>query len=238
MNHRTYMKIDLKEWVYGTIDGYRDGLSWRQAWIATYRSLGGRSDASGEKGCPMNAAETLYQYGRLRNAGMPCSDCDTSELWRQNRNGTYALLAVRLLRANPDLGNAALWREVQKVVRCEIGDKPAGSDQGSATVTLKLWRLGLIVDGGGVTANMAPTALAASLAPPGVVVLPFRLASPPVSVPEIFTPLGDPCPAPPSHGLRQHAGRDARKSCVRPRDCRLYGLCDRSSVRELLCQSR
>ena len=58
------------------------------------------------------------------------------------------MLAARLLRVNPDLGNAALWQEVRKVVRSEIGDELAGSDQGAATVTLKLWRLGLIVDGG------------------------------------------------------------------------------------------
>ncbi len=148
MNHPIYMKIDLEKWVYGTIDRYRHGLSWRQAWIETYRNIGGRSDASGAKSCPMNAVEMLYQYGRLRNAGVPYADCEIPELWRRNRNGTYAVLAARLLRVNPDLGNAALWQEVRKVVRSEIGDEPAGSDQGAATVTLKLWRLGLIVDGG------------------------------------------------------------------------------------------
>ena len=96
----------------------------------------------------MKAAETLYLFGRLRNAGMPYSDGEIPELWRRNRNGTYALLAARLLRIDPDLGSAALWQEIRKVVRREIGDEPAGSDRGAATVTLKLWRLGLIVDGG------------------------------------------------------------------------------------------
>lgn len=81
---------------------------------------------------------------------MPWSDCDIPELWyrNRNRNGAYALLAARLLSVNSDLGNAALWQEVRKVVRGEIGDDPASSDQGAATVTLKLWRLGLVLDGG------------------------------------------------------------------------------------------
>lgn len=145
MDHRTYMKIDLEKWVYGTIDRHRRGLSWRQAWIATYRSLGGNSDTVGAKSCPMSAAETLYRFGQLRDAGVSRSDCDISELWHRNRNGVYAMLAARLLCANPDLGNAALWRKVRETVRCETSGEPAGSDQGAATVTLKLWRLGLIV---------------------------------------------------------------------------------------------
>ena len=73
-------------WVYGTIDRHRHGLSWPQAWIATYRSLGGRSEASGAKSCPRRAAETLYRFGRLRNASVLWSDCDIPELWHQNRN--------------------------------------------------------------------------------------------------------------------------------------------------------
>ena len=142
------MKIDLAKWVCGTIDRHRHGLSWQQAWIATYRSLGGRSDTVGAKSCPKRAAETLYRFGRLRDAGVSWSDCDIPELWHRNRNGAYALIAARLLSVNSDLGNAALWQEVRKIVRREIGNDPASSDQGAATVTLKLWRLGLVVDGG------------------------------------------------------------------------------------------
>ena len=147
MDHRIYMRIDLEKWVYGTIDRHRHGLSWPQAWIATYRSLGGRSDTVGAKSCPKRAAETLYRFGRLRDAGVPWSDCDIPELWHRNPNGAYALIAARLLSVNPDLGNAALWREVCETVRREIGGKSAGSDGGAATVTLKLWRLGLVLDG-------------------------------------------------------------------------------------------
>ena len=94
----------------------------------------------------MVAANTLYQFGRLTNAGMPFSECDIPGLWRQSRNGTYAMLALRLLQANPESGKAALWREIQKAVRRETGDEPAGTNQGGPTVAFQLWHLGLIVD--------------------------------------------------------------------------------------------
>ena len=149
MNHRIYMRIDLEKWVCGTIDRHRHGLSWPQAWIATYRSLGGGSEASGTKSCPRRAAETIYRFGRLRNASVPCSDCDMSELWHRtgNRNGAYAMLAARLLCANPDLDRTALCREVREAVRREAGGKPARTDQGAATVTFKLWCLRLVEGG-------------------------------------------------------------------------------------------
>ena len=89
--------------------------------------------------------EALYRFGRLGNAGVPWSDCDISEPWNRNRNGVYAMLAVRLLGADPDLDAVTLWQEVQEAVRREVRGNPAGSDEGAATVTLKLWRLGLIV---------------------------------------------------------------------------------------------
>lgn len=95
----------------------------------------------------MVATNTLYQFGRLKNAGMPFRECDIPELWQGSRNGTYAMLALRLLRADPELGKARLWREIQKAVRSETGDGPARTNQGGPTVSFKLWHLGLIVDG-------------------------------------------------------------------------------------------
>ena len=95
----------------------------------------------------MVAANTLYQFGRLTNVGMPFRECDMPELWHQSRNGTYAMLALNLLRTNPELDKAALWRGIQKTVRREIGDEPAGTNQGGPTVAFQLWHLGLIVDG-------------------------------------------------------------------------------------------
>ena len=142
------MRVDLGDWVYGTIERHRRGMSWRAAWIASYRNIGGVSEASGRKGCPMAAARTLYQFGRLREAGMPYRQCDISELWRSNRNGTYALIATRLLRTNPRLDKTSLWSAIQDAVRRETEDEPARTNQGGSTVAFQLWNLGLIVDRG------------------------------------------------------------------------------------------
>ena len=140
------MNVDLADWVYGTIRNHRQGDSWYRAWRRSYYEVGGSSLSSGKKACPMVAAKTLYEYGRIRDAGMPFRECDARELWHRSRNGVYAILAVRLLRENPTLNNRALWLEVQDAVRRDMGDEPAGSNQGGSTLAFQLLRLGLILD--------------------------------------------------------------------------------------------
>ena len=147
MKHEIFMRVDLRDWVYGTIERHRRGMPWRQAWVGTYRDMGGTSGASGRKGCPMAAANALYRFGRIRDAGLPWRECDIPELWRSARNGTYAMLAVRLLHTDPDLGKASLWSAIQDAVRRETGYEPARTNQGGPTVAFQLWHLGLIVDG-------------------------------------------------------------------------------------------
>ena len=44
------------------------------------------------------------------------------------------------------LSKAELWREIQGTVRREVGEEPAGSDQGGPKLTFQLWQIGLIVD--------------------------------------------------------------------------------------------
>jgi len=68
----------------------------------------------------MKAAETLYQLGRLKRAGVPFTECEIPELWNRTKNGTYAVLATRLLRSNTDLNKTSLWLEIQRAVRREI----------------------------------------------------------------------------------------------------------------------
>ena len=145
MLHRVFYKVDVVAWVYGTVEKCQQGESWRLAWIKTYREIGGVSE-SGKKPCPMVAARTLYQYGRLKNGGLPFRECEIPELWNHSRNGTYAILATKLLRGNPNLSMSSLWLEVQRAVRREVGDEPAGSNEGGATLAFQLWHLGLIVD--------------------------------------------------------------------------------------------
>ena len=144
MPHRVFYKVDLAAWIYGTIEKCRQGSLWRPAWIETYREIGGVSDTSGEKPCPMVAARTLYEYGRLKNGGLLFRECEIPELWKQSRNGTYAILATRLLRTNSSMGKNLLWREIQRAVRREVGEEPASSNQGGPTLTFQLWHLGLI----------------------------------------------------------------------------------------------
>ena len=143
---RVFYNVDLAAWVYGTIEKCRQGESWRPAWIKTYREIGGVSETSGKKSCPMVAARTLYEYGRLKNGGLPVRECEIPELWKHSRNGTYAILATRLLRADSSLNKNTLWREIQRAVRREVDEEPAGSDEDGPRLTFQLWHLGLIED--------------------------------------------------------------------------------------------
>ena len=146
MPHRVFHNVDLAAWVYGTIEKCLQGESWRPAWIKTYRDIGGVSESVGEKSCPMIAARTIYEYGRLENGELPFRECEIPELWNHSRNGTYAILATRLLRADANLNKTSLWLEIQRALRREVGDEPAGSNQGGPTLAFQLWHLGLIVD--------------------------------------------------------------------------------------------
>ena len=144
--HRVFYDVDLAAWIYGTIEKCRQGESWRPAWFKTYREIGGTSETSGKKSCPMVAARTLYEYGRLKNGGLTFRECEITELWNHSRNGTYAILATRLLGADSSLNKISLWREIQRAVRREVGEEPADSNQGGPTLTFHLWHLELIKD--------------------------------------------------------------------------------------------
>ena len=148
MGHGTFLGVDLRRWVYGTIEKTGRGDAWADAWTRTYREIGGRSESTGTKGCPMAAARTLYDYGRIRGAGVPFVDCDTDRLWRESRNGTYAMLALRLLRTDPALNKTWLWSRIQDIVRREMCAEPARSNQGGPTLAFQLWQLGFIVEEG------------------------------------------------------------------------------------------
>lgn len=149
MDPETFLSVGLRAWILGTIGKVRAGEEWAKAWKATYKEIGGQSCESGKKVCPMVAARTLYEFGRIKDAGTPFLDWDIADLWRSSRNGTYAMLAVGLARNDPTLDSTKLWKLVQDAVRRETGDEPAASDQGAVTLAFKLWHLGLIVGGGG-----------------------------------------------------------------------------------------
>lgn len=145
MVDRDFLGVDVVNWVYRAIDKNRDGLKWNKAWIQSYKEAGGNS-SSGEKGCPMKAAETLYKMGRIRDGDIPFRDYSIPEIWKDSKNGTYALISLRLLNDHPDLNLTDLWDEIKTVVRNEAGEEPAQSNQGGPTLAYKLWHLGLIVE--------------------------------------------------------------------------------------------
>ena len=61
-----FCNISLKDWVLGTIKKVERGAKWNCAWLKTYFELGGESELSGSKSCPMKGAETLYLLGRIK----------------------------------------------------------------------------------------------------------------------------------------------------------------------------
>ena len=147
MEYGQFLGVDLSRWVYGTIEKVRRGDAWSDAWTETYWEIGGRSESTGRKGCPIAAARTVYEFGRIRDSGNPYLDCDIDWLWRRSRNGTYAMLAIRLLRTESALNKTRLWARIQDIVRCEIGAEPARSNQGGPTLAFQLWHQDLIVEG-------------------------------------------------------------------------------------------
>ena len=129
---------------FGTIAKVGEGESWAKAWLATYKEIGGQSRESGKKDCPRVAAKTLYEFGRITDGGTPFVVWDIDKLWGRSRNGTYAMLAIELLGADPTLNVTQLWARTQEAVRRKTGDEPAATNQGGVTLAYKLWHLGLI----------------------------------------------------------------------------------------------
>ncbi len=143
----TFLSVDLKSWVFGTIKKVQQGTDWNNAWQKTYRELGGKSDESGKKGCPMNGTKTLYLLGRINGSNMPYKNPPLHDVWESySRNGVYAILALEILSRNPSISLNDLWSRIQERVREELGEEPALSNQGGPTVAYKLWNLGLIVN--------------------------------------------------------------------------------------------
>ena len=68
--HSQYLNVDLKSWVLGTVKKVEKGMHWNIAWQDTYREIGGKKPECGKKGCPMKAAETLYELGRIRGCNI------------------------------------------------------------------------------------------------------------------------------------------------------------------------
>ena len=145
MNYSQYMGITLKSWVRGTIKKVQGGDNWNDAWEKTYWDLGGKSVHSGSKECPKIGTKTLYRLGRIKNSNMPYQNIPLRDVWQNySKNGAYAVLALECLSQNPDILLADLWHFIRRRVREELGEEPAQSNQGAATVAFKLWHLKMV----------------------------------------------------------------------------------------------
>lgn len=141
---RTFMKVDLPAWIEGTIAKREAGEKWNSAWSRTYAEIGGMSVESGKKVCPMVAARTLYELGRIVGHGT-VREVPLAHVVREySKNGAYAIAAIKCLQADSTHNLASLWREVQKRISEETGEEPAASNQGGPTLTYKLWKLGIL----------------------------------------------------------------------------------------------
>ena len=145
--HSQYLKVDLMSWVLGTINKVEKGIRWNIAWQDTYREIGGEKPECGKKGCPMKAAETLYELGRIRGGNKSFNNLPLKKVVdNYSKNGAYAVLAIECLSQDSDTSTNELWNAIRKRFKHELGEDPATSDQGGTTLAYKLWHLGLIIE--------------------------------------------------------------------------------------------
>ena len=84
-DHGRFLRVDLERWVYGTVEKHQQGEDWNAAWFKTYREIVGEPKTTGAKSCPRIGARTLYELGRIKDAGVSLRTCELSELWNRRR---------------------------------------------------------------------------------------------------------------------------------------------------------
>ena len=122
-----------------------DRVAWAKAWRRGYRAAGGRSLATGEKGCPRAAVYGLWYLGRLASSSRALErwplDRINTEL---GRNAAYAFLALGEIAAHPDRPDEQVWAEVRRQFHRRIGEEPAASEQGQVKVVRALAVAGML----------------------------------------------------------------------------------------------
>lgn len=147
----TLFKIPLTRWVLGTVDkmtkyGYDDFQDWSQAWLQTYKELGGKSNETGKKQCPKHAAYALWQLGRIKNSSKPFQNLSLASIYDlYGKNAVYAILTLDLLSTNQAAqDNIFLWHQVQNMFLSKLHEEPAESQQGAVTIARILFDEGQI----------------------------------------------------------------------------------------------
>ena len=138
-----FFKVNLLDWIDGTIQKVRAGKLWNDAWLSTYFEIGGVNHSCGNKSCPKNASRILYQTGRLKNFGIKRKNYDLQEVWEDSKNGVYALIAIDVLFENGPMEHKQLMERVYGETRSKFNHAPK-SDQGAIKLALLLWRSGWV----------------------------------------------------------------------------------------------
>jgi len=116
-----------------------DRTDWTRCWYETYRELGGRSKASGNKACPRAAAYGLWFLGRISQGGRPRLNWPVSRVVEElGRNAAYAVIAAELYLEEPGRSLQETWQAVRLEFRRQTGEEAARSEQGEVRVTLAL----------------------------------------------------------------------------------------------------
>ena len=142
--------IQAKDWVVKTAEkmmgnNRQDKGSWNTFWEETYFELGGNKSSIACKGCPKNAAYTLWYLGRIKNTGRDRVDISVNEVTEKfSKNGAYAMLGQEILNNNPNLDKVSLFEEIQNEFKKQTTENPTESDQGGSTLTWILFNEGLL----------------------------------------------------------------------------------------------
>ncbi|MCL1123422.1 DUF6979 family protein [Shewanella surugensis] len=141
---RVMFRVNLNDWLEGTIIKVKNNECWNTAWLETYKELGGQSVESGKKSCPKNAARILYQSGRLKGHNKPYKNVSFKDVKANDSvNGVYALMAIEQLKQNDSIELSSLVKSVHENFKKQFGTAP-NTDQGAIKLTFKLWHLNKI----------------------------------------------------------------------------------------------
>lgn len=103
----TYFKLNLWDWIRGTIEKIHEPYAkeeWNEAWVETYKELGGKSPESGKKGCPKKAAYCLFMMGRIKESKKPFETLTYQDVMdKYGPNAVYAIIAIDILHPEPSL---------------------------------------------------------------------------------------------------------------------------------------
>ncbi len=137
--------VNLEDWLIGTISKVKNNENWNKAWLKTYQELGGKSEDSGKKSCPKNAARVLYQSGRIQGQNKPFKKVSFQDIKiNDSVNGVYALMAIEELKQDGNINLNSLVKSVHDNFSKLFGSSP-NTDQGAIKLTYKLWHLNKIV---------------------------------------------------------------------------------------------